>query len=54
MCCIDEGKERNSKRTDGKLLLREMSISRNRSSVNAKMCAIPQLVSAPLSPAYQL
>ena len=53
MCYITEGEERNSKRTDGKFLLLEISISRNCSSVKCQnVCAIPQVVSAPLTPAY--
>ena len=43
--------DNNSKRTDGKLLLLEISKNRNCSSVGClKLCAIPQLVSAPLNP----
>ena len=42
--------DNNSKRTDGKLLLLEISKSRNCSSVGClKLFAIPQLVSAPLN-----
>ena len=36
MCYITEGEERNSKRTAGKLLLLEISISRNCSSVKCQ------------------